>query len=218
MPVPFGSFPPRRVPDLLSCLETFISVANANLAETGLTAGQVTALNDKHLALSNAWGTLVAARTASLGATDVKDAALADALGDLRELARIVQSHPGASNQLKHDLGLPVHDNQPAPVIPSDPSTLAAVVGENGRIFLTWDRNGNKSGTNFIVQFREGASGPWQFVASTTKSRYVDEGRTPGVYLQYRVYAVRAERQSLPCPWVQVYGPDGDTVQLSVAA
>lgn len=218
MSEPLGPFPPRKAALVGPFIENFVSVANANLAETGLTAGQMTELNDDLTEYTISWGNLIAARHQSEMATTTNKAAMNTVVTKLRELARIVQAHPGASDELKQNLGLPVRDTHPAPVIPQAPLDLNTAVGRQAQITLKWDRAGNKQGTSFIIEYREGDSGPWEFVASVTKSRYVDLGRVPGVYLQYRVRAVRAGRQSLPSEPANVYAPDNLTVQLQLAA
>lgn len=203
---------------LLIWLQNFIDVANANLASTGLTAGQMTALNDLYTAFTTAFGVqqaaLVAARNATMTKMQERDAVIAA----VRQLAQIVQKHPGATDQLKNQLGLTVPPGPPVPVVPNVPSGLEGAVGRQGQIFLKWDKNGNKPGTTYILEMRVGLEGPWSFVAAVTRSKYTDVGREPGVFIQYRVHAVRTNKSSLYSDMASVYGPEGQTPALKVAA
>lgn len=210
---------PYTVALILQWLQNFISVANANLAQTGLTAGQVTALNDLYTDLSVLCGNAQSARNVAKGLTAMRDQAMAETLAMARELAMIVQKHPGVTDLLKNELQITVPGPTPAPpVIPDAPVDLVASVGRQAQINLKWNRAGNKPGTSFIIETRLGTEGPWVFVASVTKSKYVDLGRTPGVFIQYRVHAVRAGRSSLYTDAANVYAPEQQTPALQIAA
>lgn len=202
---------PSRDSELLIWMENFISVANANLADTGLTALQMTELNDLSTDFTTAYGaqqaSIAGARSASISKFEARDLLLALA----RELAQIVQAHPGATDQLKNELGLTV-PAPPAPVIPTVPGDLVAAVGPQGQIGLRWSRNGNKQGTTFVIEVRLGDDRPWTFVAAVTRASYTDLGRTPGVYIQYRVHAVRTNKQSLYSEPASVYAPEGQSL------
>lgn len=218
MSEPLGPFPPRKIALVGPFIENFVSVANANLAQTGLDAGQVTELNDDLTEFTISWGNLIAARHQSEMATTTTKAAMNTAVTRLRELARIVQAHPGASNELKQNLGLPVQDFHPAPVFPDAPTNLSASLNGLGAVTLRWDKNGNKPGTSYILEFREGTAGPYQFLASVTRAKYVDLGRTPGVEGQYRVHAVRTGRSSGFSLPATIYSPGEQTPSLQIAA
>lgn len=210
---------PEREAEFQIWLNNFITVANANLAQTGLTAGQMTELNDLSTDYSVLFGSHLSAWNVAKSLTPPKNAALEAVISKVRELAQIVQKHPGASAQLKTELQITVPGPVPAPpVIPEAPSSLNATLNSLGYVTLKWDKNGNKPGTSYILEFREGTSGPFQFLASVTKSKYVDTGRAAGVEGQYRVHAVRASGSSGYSPLATIYGPGWQTPSLQIAA
>lgn len=204
-------FIPRRTSSYVVWLKNFINVADANLAQTGLTAGQLAALNDLFTTLATTWTAQRTALRVAKSATLTKDAAVVDSVISVRALARVVQAHPGATDQLKVQMGLTVHDRSRAPVPVYPPSNLTASLDPQLQIKLIWDRNGNKPGTTYILEMRQGDDGPWGFVAAVTRTRYVDAGRPAGVHIQYRVHAVRANRASLYSEPASVYAPEGQT-------
>lgn len=209
---------PAQVALLLLWLEKFISVANANLAQTGLTAGQVTALNDLYTDLSTALGVQIAAKSAAQAATTTKNEAMRAAIAEARTLAQIVQRHPGASEALKVELGLTAPPAPHVPVEPQLPQGLTAKLNEIGWVTLKWQRNGNKNGTTFVIWGREGNTGPFAIMGTTTRSTFVDQGRTAGVQYQYCVQAVRSGRESGLTPAVSIYTPGEEATVLHIAA
>lgn len=209
---------PSQVALLLLWLEHFISVANANLAQTGLTAGQVTALNDLYTDLSTALGVQIAAKASAEASTTAKNAAMRAVIAEARTLAQIVQKHPGASEALKNELGLTAPPAPHVPVEPQLPIGLTARLDEVGRVTLTWDRNGNKQGTTFVLETSEGMEDSYTMLAAVTRAKYVDQGRTPGVLRWYRVKAVRAGRESAFSTAVAIYGPGNSGAVLQIAA
>lgn len=202
---------------LLLWLERFISVANANLANTGLTAGQVNDLNALYTEFQIAYGNHLATHVVAKGATDTKNQAMAAVAAEARKLAQIVQKHPGATNALKLELGLNAPPAPNVPVEPQLPTLLTATLSEIGWVTLKWDRNGNKQGTTFIIESREGTTGPFTILAAVTRSKFVDKGRTPGVRIEYRVKATRSGRETGYTPTATIYaeGWQGGTLHLA---
>lgn len=209
---------PRRTSNYVAWLKNFINVADANIAQTGLSVAQIAALNDLHQQLASSWAEQRAALSAARSATLTKDEAVNESMASVRALARVVQAHPGASDQLRVQLGLTVRDRNRSPVAAHPPSDLSAIVGSQQQITLHWDPNSNRPGTIYILEMREGIDGAWSFVAAVTRTKYVDVGRRPGVFIQYRVHAVRANQSSLYSQPASVYAPEGQIRALSAAA
>lgn len=218
MPNSIYDYLPKQLALFLLWLQNFISVANANLAQTGLTADQVNDLNDLATDLSNAFGVANATRNAAKMATVTQRDARRSAAELARQLAQIVQKHPGATEQLKIDLGLTAPPAPHVPVEPQVPTGLSATVDPQGVVHLKWEANGNKRGTTYVLQTREGSSGPWQYVASMTRRSHKDYGREAGVTRQYRVRAERAAGVSMFSAAAIIYNPGGQSLELNVAA
>jgi hypothetical protein len=62
------------------------------------------------------WNIVQVPATRTKAAISIKNAAKFALLDNLRELARIVQNHPGVTNAMRIDLGLPERDFEPTPV------------------------------------------------------------------------------------------------------
>lgn len=212
------SYLPANTLLLLAWLQNFIAVANANLALTGLTAGQLTALNDLTTELGNDHGVAASLKTAYRGAVDVKKLKQKETAQLARQLAQIVQRHPGATNQLKIDLRLTAPPAPHVPVEPQVPDNLTTVLNPQGVVVLKWGTGGNKRGTSYILERCLAPDGEWEFVSSQTATRFKDYGRTPGVWISYRVRAQRSGRLSLYSNPASVYQPNGQAQELFLAA
>lgn len=70
-------------------------------------------------------------------------------------------AEPGVSNQLKKELGLPVHNTEPTPILPVAPTDLVTHGFETGVNRLKWSHNGNKKGTQYVIEARYGDSASW---------------------------------------------------------
>lgn len=209
---------PRREADLLLWIRTFINVANANIAQTGLESAQIDALDDLASAYSLAFVNRLTSAAAAKSSTLEKVRTRGAAMQVARRLAMIVQKHPGATVQLKTKLRLNAERAPRLPVLPQVPTDLSATVGPQGQISLKWDRAGNKKRTNFVLEVREGTGGPWVFLAAVTRTRYIDYGRKPGEFIQYRVHAVRPTTASLYGDIASVYSPEGQASGKRLAA
>lgn len=208
---------PIREADRLPWMLRFVTVAGSNLAQTGLTPEQMTALQNTYDDFAGAFARQRAAIAAAQAATAAKNEAMEAAESLFRQLAQVVQHHPEASVALRIELGLNVPGSLDTPFEPQTPSSLNASLDSIGRVTLKWDRNGNRPNTTFIVEWREGTSGPFKFLATLTGTKYVDVGRAPGVTVQYRVRADRRGMKSGYSPTATIYSQGWQTPSLIAA-
>lgn len=64
--------------------------------------------------------------------------------------------------------GLAIHDTSPTPIEPIQPTGLGAMPKWGSSVSLSWDRNGNSQGVNFIIEAMP-QGGTWGQVGVTTK-------------------------------------------------
>jgi hypothetical protein len=78
--------------------------------------------------------------------------------------------------------------------LPIVPTGFAAVPAVDGTVKLTWNRNGNVSGTSFLIEQKVGTT--WTFISSTTSTKITLSGYTPGTTSTFRVIATRLQMSS----------------------
>lgn len=207
---------PIREAARLPWMRNFVSVATANPANTGLTPAQMTALQNAYDAFSGAFARQRAAKAAAQAATVAKNEAMEAAEALFRQLAQVVQHHPEASNALRIEMGLNVPGTFDAPFEPQAPTSLTASLDAVGRVTLKWDRNGNRPNTTFILEWREGSSGPFNFLTAQTGTKFIDVHRAPGVTVDYRVHATRRGMKSAYSSPATIY-PQGWQIPSAAA-
>ena len=174
--------------------ENFALVCNANAATLGLDAGDLAEIDGAAAEFAAAYEESEAAKLRLRGAIATKDEKRDASLQVYQRFARQFAANPDIPATLRGELGLKVGQGSLGPVQP--PSELSATGFSNGENRLVWNRNGNAQGTVFVIEARLAGSSNWEFVDVTTKTRYVDGPRTPGVEVRYRVYAKRGGAQS----------------------
>lgn len=172
----------------------FASVAAANVTTLQLTTGQATALTTLSNKFETAYTNSQVAKVNAKGKVGAKNIARGDCEEMIRSVAKVINASNTIPETLKADLGITI---SPSPIGPvTSPSSLVANGFDNGQNKLSWKRNGNAPRTAFLIEVKYGATGPWQFVAITSKTRFVHEGQTPGQMTTYRVFAQRNDFQS----------------------
>lgn len=211
------SYIPRSDNDFRAWLDNFVNVASTHSSTLGLTSAQITQLTNNNSNWINALQDLLSYKNLTKGATLTKINARKTAESYVRQLVRNIQVRPGVSDQLKKELGITVHDTEPTPIIPITPANLVAQGFETGVNQLKWSANGNKKGTQYVIEARYNDSSEWVLVDVILKTRYSHQNQTPGVRVFYRVRAKRTEFVSSPSNVAVVYG-NGEFLTLSEAA
>ncbi len=86
------------------------------------------------------------------------------------------------------------------------PTRLVATGDASGTNRLTWERNGNPQGTQFVVEAKIGKADAWTLVDVVNATRYSHLGLAPGTPIRYRVRARRRGVASEPSNEASVYG------------
>lgn len=88
----------------------------------------------------------------------------------------------------------------------SVPTALLVNGTSDGINHLRFNRNGNRQGTNFIIEAKIDDSNTWVIIDVITNTKYDHKNQTPGVKIQYRVRAKRGDLESTPSNVAVVYG------------
>lgn len=172
----------------------FASVATANITALNMTSSQALQLTGMATAFQTAFGDTDEAKLNLASKVATKNTIRAVSEESFRAAAKFVNSNGNVSSGLKAELGITITPSSAGPV--ANPSELVAVGYDNGQNKLAWSRNGNAKGTSFSIEAKYGASGPWTFVAYTTKTKFTHNGQTPGQMVTYRIIAQRDDLQS----------------------
>lgn len=183
--------------DLNVALANFNTVCIANATTLGLKTADLAEIAAAATGFNtnlNAW---VASRSAANNAKDVKDTQKSTSKNVVSKWAKNFRANPAVPDALLSQLMLPPHKTPGSKTPPTTPLDLVANANGQGLVKLTWKRNGNTSGTTFIIETRNSASAPWAMLDGTTKTKY-DYQASPGVYIAFRVSAKRGTLTSAP--------------------
>jgi hypothetical protein len=202
-------------------LSTFIATAAAAFTAGpatayGLTAAQVTALQTAGTDLDTSVQDSANAEAAFREEIQKKLARREDALSNISLCAGLMYATPGVTDAMVAAAGFQPHDTVPTPIVPQEPTSLVATPNANGTVFLSWNRNGNPYGVEFIIE--TGSDGvSWQQWTVTKKKSLTLDGFTPGVQKWFRVKASNRGLTSVASNSAAIYGGD-NTVELQIAA
>ncbi len=189
-------------------LNTLSAGAAANAVALGLSAGQLEAISDAVTAFSDALAAATEAKDAARGAVSTKDKARETAEEVAREYAQYIKTNPNATPNILAACGISPSPTPSGPLVPV--TDVTAIGAANGTAEIKWKRNGNSKITTFVLQYRLAEIGPWLWLGSTTKTRFVDGGATPGVFKMYRILSQRAGATSAASNEAVIYGAELD--------
>jgi len=119
------SYIPTREADLVAWSNNFNTLINVDPTVYGLTLAQASGFDALNTAWVNAYDAAVNPATRGPSTKIAKDNAKDAMVENARDLAAIIQAHPGVTDQQKFDLGLTVRDVEPTPVpVPSAAPTI----------------------------------------------------------------------------------------------
>lgn len=203
--------------DFLVFYNNLTTVAAANVTPLGLSPADVTTLNTAKTNYTNGLNGRVAAADAAKAATITKNSTKVAALNLVRLWANQWQNDPAVSDELKSQLGLPIHDETPSPRPIFTCTQLSATGYSNGVNKMRWFRNGNLYGASFVVEFSRDNGTTWSIAGVSTKASF-DHLNQPPVATLYRVRTERRGLSSPPTDPVALFFEGGETIQLQQAA
>ncbi|MBV9470318.1 MAG: hypothetical protein JOZ57_13860, partial [Abitibacteriaceae bacterium] len=177
---------PRKDADALTFVTTLAATLAANPASYGLTANDVTPLTNKANELGQALQDVDALKSAASAGVAHKEDIRAALESLVRPLVAQIQANPAVTAQLKTQAGLPVYDTTPSATAPQVPTDLVVQPQANGVHVLSWNRNGNLPGTQFIIEAKTGTATEFVRVDVITATSYEHPGQKAGVPVVYR--------------------------------
>ena len=188
-----ADFLPRQDDALVTWLVNFQSKVAANAAALGLTAAQVTDLQDRCQRVVDAIQAVAPAQSALAAAVTAKETAKTTELPALRGELNLIKANPAITSALLADLqiiGTPTAFNPDS----FQPALTGDLVSGHVRLKFT---KGGSDGVNLYTRLR--GQSAWTFLARDTNSPYDDHRplTAPGVpeTREYQAYGVLKDDQ-----------------------
>ena len=209
-----SDFLPSEEAQLQIWYNNFVQKCEKHEAVLDLDAQEFLEISSASTSLSTELNAVKEAQTTYRSAVAEKNTVKASSIATARAYAKQFKANPNVSQSVLQDLGVVSSTpNNPVTMV----TNLTAVGCDNGVNSLKWSRNGNSSGTQFIVEYSIGNQLNWKFAGAPTRAEFDHENQTPGTFIWYRVTATRANNYSVPCPAVSVYG-NSENGELTLAA
>lgn len=204
--------------DHIATWNTIVSSGGAGGAN-GLTPAEITALQTALTTATADRNAAIAARSASLAATQTQNdsvAALREllslALADIKAFAN-AQANP---NAVYAEMEVPVPASTGTRYSPVPISDLIANPDALGNVELKWDGGANVEGTVYLIEGSADGNA-WMQVHATKAQKAALTGYTPGQTYWFRVRASNNDQISTASNAVAIWG-GGGSASLSIAA
>lgn len=185
-------------------------------AQIPLTAAQMTAFGTQVTAFSAAVDDWLAAKLAYEAAIEARKTAQIAMTSKARTYGDLVQASVSITNAQRAEIGVPIHDATPSPVIAQTVTDLVATPNAAGFVKLKFNRNGNKPTVQFNIEGKT-EGGDWTLIAVSGRVNNTLSGFAPGVPYSFRVIAVSASSQAQPSNVAVIYS-EGSGASLTLAA
>lgn len=179
---------------LFSKIGAMSSTLIENPTDYGLTLDQVEELQDANNAFNLAIDLALSTDQVKLSAYQAKFAQRAELLSILGSITKRVYGDPNVDDKALTNAGFAPRPGKPQFNTPNVPTNATATVAGPSEVLIKWNRNGNPSPTQFIVE-QQTPTG-WIQIASVTSSKFIHTGIVAGEPQTYRVYAQRGNRRS----------------------
>lgn len=177
-------------------LQNYIDVATANKVELGLTDADIQALVALKMTIDKGIKDAIALQRASKAATEQRVVNRHNGIEQIRMTNLRVASTPTAPTELKQQLGITTRKGPSAPTTPTAPKDLVVRGFDDGQNKLTWNGNGNRPNTTYVIEAMVADATEYTIIGLTTKRRFIHLNQKPGVRVAYRVRAQRSDRIS----------------------
>lgn len=207
----------RKDAEFVTAMQAFNLNCNNNKVVLGLSTTDLAEIASAATTAQTQLNNWEAARTAARAARVTKSNTLKSSRTVLSKWAKIFHGNLAVPDSVLSQLMLPPHASPRTITSPAQPLALYADSDGNGNIELRWKRNGNISGTTFLVEYRLTASASWSVLGSTTKAKYFHNS-APGSYIEFRITAQRGDSASLPSTSVVLWGGTGSGESFELKA
>lgn len=173
-------------------LDEFITKTDGKEADYGLTK----ALVEQIIAANATFGADInaqALKKAEAKAATTKVNGSRENLDELYAKAKRTAKDSGVSADKLAEINFEANDTGKSAISPQTPLDLLVEGFSSGKNALKWNRNGNKSGTIFIIEAKTGDESKYSIAGTTTKSTFDHKDQKPGVRMIYRVRAQRGD-------------------------
>ena len=205
-----------REGDLNIALASFSATCASNSGALFLTPANLLEIAAMATGFDSALTANANAKAAAKLAQQNKDAQVKASRSTLGKWAKTFRANLAISDALLEQLMLPHHSTPGTKTPPTQPLDLVATPDVQGLVTLKWKRNGNRSGTQFMVETQHAPGGAWSLAGGTTKVRF-DFNAVLNEYVAFRVVAVRDGESSQPSLPVVLWS-NGQGGELSLAA
>ena len=199
---------PVSIDGFINWLETFLTAAAGLLLDLGWDQIFLDALIVKlnELKTKNAAADL--AKAAAKSAVEDREDYMKGIMKELRPVIGEIQLNVKMTDTKKESMGVKVRDLIPSHETPFIPNIEKVTGLPQGANIIEIDPNGNKRGTQYIIECRFKDETGYRQVDTILATKYQHEGQTPGVAVYYRVTARRGKLTSLPSTEVGIYTND----------
>jgi hypothetical protein len=209
-----NDFLPREDSQLQNWLDNFLSACVKNDEVLQLDADQINTINTQILGFDTGMTNVTATKAAAKSAVTAKNTAKSTISATVRTFAKQFKADPTIPASVLSELGIVANAGN-GPVVTV--SSLTVMGCDDGVNKLKWDRNGNASGTLFIIEYKLQGQANWGIAGAVTKSSFDHVDQEPGQTVYYRVVSTRGGQTSNPTSAVVAYG-NSSGPGLSVAA
>lgn len=154
------------------------------------------------------------AKSAYRAAIRDREAAKRTAADAAAQVAKTVYAVPTNTPGMIAAVGLSPRSTSRAKIVPTVPQRLTATPNTDGSVRLEWDRNGNGTGVNFLVETRL-LGAEWTFLGDTTATKTLLAGYAPGAPVAFRVVASKNGTQSAPSSEATIYAAEASGLRLA---
>ena len=190
--------------ELLAWMDNFVTVAGTAPADYGTTVAQVTALGVKADDLRAKMALRTTADDAAEAATTAQSTSRQSSEPDCSTLNIVIKANKAIPVENKNKIGIEM-PKPPTKTPPVRPEDLVANGFEDGRNTLKWSRMGNKPNTQFIIEYKFVDDLKFQYLTTTTETKYDHRNTVVGKRCFYRVKAQRAGEESTYSNEAMVY-------------
>lgn len=202
--------------DLNSALNNWNTVCAANTVVLGLTPANMVEIAAASTAFTTTFNGATTAKAAAKNSVEAKELQKKASRAVVSKWAKIFRANPNVPDNLLDSLMLPHHKTSGSKTPPSQPLLLVGSADGNGLVSLKWNRNGNTSGTTFLIEVQTDPQGDWTISGSTTQTKSTYQA-VPGNYIAFRVTATRRNLLSPASTPFSLWGNSGGG-SLSLAA
>jgi hypothetical protein len=196
-------FIPGREPELVTWSADFLAnVIAIGATNIGLVAAQQTALQAAVNAFTSAYGVANDPATRTRPAVAQKRSKKEQMLAIVRQLAGVIQRHPGTTDAQRAQLGLTVPAQRRPGRAPGTPSDFKVTLASDGSLTMTWKcDNGGVGGTMYQIFRRVGAVGEFQYVGGAGGKKFIDATVPAGA--SQVTYQIQGMRSTAIGQWAQ---------------